>query len=120
MTQAPRNVRTNLCVTAATSTVASENISCVRAAATRAPAGNTAATASATWSGHFRRPPTLGTGSLHHEHRARPIGHGPVAELAQVVRSPAVGSAHWRDTTGVELAGAHCAESQSARDKNWG
>src|SRR3989442_11840320 len=63
---------------------------------------------------------TLGTGSPHHEHRAGPIGHGPVAELAKVVRSPAVGCARRRHSTGVDLAGADNSESQSASDTHRG
>src|SRR5207244_7010295 len=50
-----------------------------------------------------------------HEHRARPLGRGPIAELTTAVGAPAIGGARGRDRAGVAAAGAHRSERRRCR-----
>src|SRR2546425_9870831 len=56
--------------------------------------------------------------SLHHEHRARPVGRGPVTELAAAVVAPAVHRAPGRHAAGVSAPGAHRGEAHAARHEH--
>src|SRR5438445_9192666 len=59
-----------------------------------------------------------GPASLHHEHRARPVRRGPVAELATAVVAPTVHRAPGRDAAGVIAPGAHRGEAHAARHEH--